>query len=249
MSWIAALLVAAAAVQEPPDVVGPGTVRRQELGGGPFFSLNAEGRLSLPSSGEVVPSQIEFVFFVPVEIQGTSYEDLFSSGAGFCLEATLTWDHPSRVNPSLVWQSGGYLRISHDLFEGDAHSDDFGNFFSPRDWEITSALVGIRGGLRGQDGLFAEGRAGLGAVHYSAVKATFALGGGTPSTGEFLASTVHVASELGLKVGYRSERVEVSLGLNMEVQGGPHRGKDVSTVVKPDAIMLVSFTFGIGLRF
>jgi hypothetical protein len=245
MSWIAALLLAAAfEPQESRTEITP----RQEPGDGPFFSLGVEGKLSL-LSGEVVPSQIEWFFFVPIEIQGTDYEDIFSNGAGIGLEATLTWEHPN-WHQDVLWQTGAYLRLAYDTFDGDRSSDDFGNFFAPRDWEITTAIVGFRGGIRGKtSGLFMEGRVGLGAVTYGAVQAEFSIGGSPARTGELLAAGVGVASELGLKVGYRSDRVEVSLGLNMEVQGGPHRGKDVSTVVKPDAILMLSFTLGIGLRF
>lgn len=244
MSWIAALLLAAALEpQESRTEITP----RQEPGNGPFWSLGVEGKLSL-LSGEVVPSQLGLVFFIPVEIQGTDYEDIFSNGAGICLEATLTWEHP-KGNDAFMWQTGAYLRLAYDTFDGDRSSDDFGNFFAPRDWEITTALVGFRGGIRGSDGLFAEGRVGLGAVYYGAVQAEFSIGGSPARTGELLAAGVGVASELGLKVGYRSDRVEASLGMNMEVQGGPHRGRDVSTVVKPEPILMLSFTFGIGLRF
>jgi hypothetical protein len=245
MSWIAALLLAAAVEpQESRTEITP----RQDPGDGPFLSLGVEGKLSM-ISGEVVPSQIDWFFFMPIEIQGTDYEDIFSNGTGICLEATLTWEHP-KWHEEVLWQTGVYFRLAYDTFDGDRSSDDFGNFFAPRDWEITTAIVGFRGGIRGRtNGLFGEGRVGLGAVYYGAVQAAFALGGAPAMTGELLAPGIGVASELGLKVGYRSERVEVSLGMNMEVQGGPHRGKDVSTVVKPDAILMLSFTFGIGLRF
>jgi len=247
MSGIAALLLAAAAaLQEPP------TPRNGPEGGsreGPIFSLTGEGRVSIPVDGEVVPSRTTWFFFVPTTIKGTRYDDLFSNGTGVCLEATLTYEHPSRTSESLIWHTGGYLKVSYDAFEGSSHSDEIGNFIDTRSWEITTAIIGFRGGIRGTGGLFAEGRVGVGPVYYGAVKATFDLEGGPPASGELLAPTVGVASELGLKLGYRSEKMEIAFGMNLEIQGGPHRGDDVSTVVKPDAILFLSFTLGIGLRF
>jgi hypothetical protein len=219
----------------------------------PVLSLEAEGRLSFSVGGDVVPTQSQIVSFfgIPVvqETKGTSYRDLYPMGWGFALEAGLTWelgpDH--RVIP--IKEVGPYLSAGFDSFRGKTASDQFGDSFSPGPLQETTILVGVFVGDHPKEGFFGEVRVGIGMVHYASVKATFSIPG-TPSTsGELLAETFGVASELGAKIGFCTGKWDVSIGVDLRIHQGPDRGKDVSNAVKPDPPVFFGIDLGIAYRF
>jgi hypothetical protein len=216
---------------------------------GPFLTLGGEGRLSFFAGGDIVPSQTQLFVFIPTEIRGTSYKDVFQMGKGFRVEAALTWESPVKKESNLIMDWGPFLRAGYDSFEGSSRSDDFGNSFDPRSLRMTTAVVGFQIGGTYSSGFFGRFGVGLGIVHYDAVRATFSLSGGPSSSGELLAETLGVASELDFKFGYRIKGVEISLGLDFQFLAGPDRGRDVSSAVKPDPPMILGLTLGVAYRF
>jgi hypothetical protein len=111
-----------------------------------------------------------------------------------------------------------------DEFSGGSVSDSAGNYLHPGNLSMTSFLVGGKVIQSFDQGFFADGRFGLGAVHYSAVNAAF----GGPLTPEFhdelFKDTVTFALDLRGHGGIRLGPLGLTIGMGFRMLMPPNEG-------------------------
>lgn len=248
MSMIAFVLL----LGPDPDVELPRTLGQAppppQAQAGPDFGLSAgaKARWSTPfgfADGEIgwISGPGGTVVFVDDTI---SWSDLFHSGWGGEIEIAVT-PGASRGHPESL-RTGFYLALEIDHFEGDSVSSGSSQV-RPGDLDMATLIVGGKGTHRLSEGTVASGRVGIGAVHYSAVEATY-TGPLVPAvTGEFLEDTWTFAFETRGGVGVKLGVVVLSVGLGMRILGPPREGDGLD--MDSGAFWTFDLDFGAELGF
>ena len=162
--------------------------------------------------------------------QHLSWSDLFHSGWGFDLELDIMFGDASGRGRMRTpgFDYGAFLAVMVDEFTGGSVSDSGGNFIHPDNLNMNTFLVGGKVIQSFDQGFFADGRFGLGAVHYSAVNATF----GGPLLPDFhdelLKDTWTFALDLRGHGGIRLGPVGLTIGMGFRFLVPPSEGARVS---------------------
>lgn len=155
-----------------------------------------------------------------------SWNELFSSGWGGDLELDIMLGSDRRGGNR---QEGGmrygiYFTMMVDEFNGSSAHDDFGNFVSPDNMTVNAYLLGGKVMQSFGKGFFAEGRMGLGAVHWSSVPATF----GGPLTPDFQGELFRESWTFGMEIrgggGIKLGPLGLTLGLGFRWFFPPSEG-------------------------
>jgi len=205
-------------------------VARERIGRHASASIALYGRVSFPGDSDVT-------------VDGVTYEELFDPGLGFSFEGDVL------IELEHGWSVGGYLSVGWDSFLGVRNTDDFGDTLEPDRMDLFSVIAGGKA-MGSFDSLFFwEGRAGLGLVHYSAVKADFIISG-TPSPDlEFFKASDRAVFEMGGRIGMGTPHFAVDLGMGFRIMGGPGRGKDVTNFIDPEPLVTFMIELGMLVRF
>jgi hypothetical protein len=162
--------------------------------------------------------------------QHLSWADLFHPGWGFDLEFDFMFGDASTRGRMRTpgFDYGAFVSVMVDEFEGSSVTDSVGNFIHPENLSMTTFLVGGKVIQSFEQGFFADGRFGLGAVHYSAVNATF----GGPAIADFhdelFKDTVTFALDLRGHGGIRLGPLGLTIGMGFRMLVPPNEGGKVS---------------------
>jgi hypothetical protein len=139
-----------------------------------------------------------------------SWSELFTSGWGTSITAEVTVVRAGTSDGSYGrsknnFSVGGYLSLLQNHLNGQRTSDGAGNSITADDLTMESYLVGATMYQNMGNNVYTEGRIGIGAVHYSAVNATYTSSFPFSQTfdGELFKDTWNFATELRGGVGYR----------------------------------------------
>jgi hypothetical protein len=162
--------------------------------------------------------------------QHLSWSDLFHSGWGYDLEFDIMFGDASGRGRMRTpgFDYGAFVAVLVDQYGGGSVSDNGGNFMRTDNLNMTTLLVGGKVIQSLDQGFFADGRFGVGAVHYSTVEATF----GGPAIPDFrdelLKDTWTFALDLRGHGGIRLGPVGLTLGLGFRFLVPPSEGARVS---------------------
>jgi hypothetical protein len=162
--------------------------------------------------------------------QHLSWADLFHPGWGFDIEFDIMFGDASgkgRMRQA-GFDYGVFGAVLVDEFPGSSVTDDFGNFIHPQNLNMTTILVGGKVIQSFDQGFFADGRFGLGAVHYSSVSATFGGPGIPDFHDELLRDTWTFAMDLRGHGGVRLGPLGLTIGLGFRFMVPPAEGGRVS---------------------
>lgn len=197
------------------------------------FHLGALGRVTFLSGPIVVGSPFG---------GDLDFDRFFDVGLGARAEVGITWVS------SPEWSLGPWISLGWDDFPGRTYTDPFGDTLTPDGMAAFRWLVGFRALQRGSI-LELDWRVLLGAVTWSDVSATTVLSG-VPTAGiSFLRGSTEVTLEAALRIGYRADKILISLGATFALEGPPHRGSDVGSAVDPAFAVEIALDFGIEARF
>lgn len=197
----------------------------------PDLILNAavHGRFSIPfgTADRDVFTYAGGVFIVD---QKLSWGDLFHPGWGLDLEVDVMFGDASGKGRmrSPGFDYGAFVAVMVDEFSGGSVSDDQGNFIRAEPLAMATFLVGGKFIQTFEQPLFADARFGLGAVHYSAVEATFGGPGVTEFHDELFRDTWTFALDLRGHGGVRLGPLAITLGLGFRLLIPPDGGARVS---------------------
>jgi hypothetical protein len=181
--------------------------------------------------------------------QQLSWSDLFHSGWGFDLELDIMFGDASGRGRMRTpgFDYGAFVALMVDEFSGGSVSDSLGNFIHPDNLNMNTFLVGAKVIQSFDQGFFADGRFGLGAVHYSAVNATF----GGPLIPDFrdelLQDTWTFAMDLRGHGGIRVGPVGFTIGMGFRLLAPPSEGARVSLDSGP--LWVFDIDLGVELGF
>jgi hypothetical protein len=194
-------------------------------------SLTLSVRESFPLGGDV-------------ETSGTTgYDDIFNPGTGLSLEGDLMFC----MDP--YWRIGGFLSFGWDRFPGKSDTDIYGDSLKPDAMQIYTILVGFKSHQEFGAGFFWEGSIGLGAAIYNDVNATFVISGVPHEGVELFQSSAAFAFDLGARFGYGTPSFAAMFGLGYRIQGGPDRGRDVTSYVDPEPLATLSIDLSVRIIF
>jgi hypothetical protein len=205
---------------------GRGTTKYNDL----IINVAVHGRFAIPfgSADRDVFAYGGGLFIVD---QHLSFADLFHPGWGFDAEIDiLPGDASGKGGRARQpgFDYGGFLAVMVDEFPGSSVTDDFGNFIRANNLNMTTVLVGGKVIQSFDQGFFADGRFGIGAVHYNEVAAAF----GGPLTPEFhdvlFRDTWTFAMDLRGHGGIRLGPLGLTLGMGFRFMVPPNGGSNVS---------------------
>jgi hypothetical protein len=221
------------------------------------LGLQVQGRWSLPfgsaNGGSAVYSApgggVSVVFD-----SSLSWSDLFTSGWGTSITAEVTVVRAGTSDGGYGksknnFSVGGYLSLLQNHLSGQRVTDDVGNSITADDLTMESYLVGATMYQNMGNNVYTEGRFGIGAVHYSAVNATYTSSFPFTQTfdGELFKDTWNFALELRGGVGYRIGPLGVSIGMGFQLMAPPHVGNVID--LSPGVLMTWDIDLGIELGF
>lgn len=162
--------------------------------------------------------------------QHLSWADLFHPGWGFDVELDiLPGDASGKGRQRQAgFDYGGFLAVMIDQCPGSSVTDDVGNFIHPGNLDMNTILVGGKVIQTFDQGFFADGRFGIGAIHYSAVTATFGGPGIPDFHDELLRDTWTFAMDLRGHGGIRVGPLGLTMGLGFRLNVPPNGGSRVS---------------------
>jgi len=169
---------------------------------------------------------------ITIVFDGTlQWSDCFSSGWGTAITAEFTMVQAGRGAGSGRGRSnftvGGFISFAQATLSGDRASDDAGNSFRPDDLTLNTYIVGATMFQSLGNGVFADGRLGLGAVHYSQVDATYNFKFVPEFRSTFLEDTWNFAMEVRGGGGYRFGPLAITLGVGFRMLLPPAAGDTV----------------------
>jgi len=162
--------------------------------------------------------------------QHLSWADLFHPGWGFDVELDIMFGDASGKGRARQpgFDYGAFAAVLVDEFPGSSVTDSGGHFIHPDNLNMTTILVGGKVIQSFDQGFFADGRFGLGAVHYSAVEATFGGPGIPDFHDELLRDTWTFAMDLRGHGGIRFGPLGLTLGLGFRFMVPPSEGHRAS---------------------
>ncbi len=169
---------------------------------------------------------------------GTDYSDIMDQGIG----AVLEFDHLLELPGDL--HLGPYVSVGFDVFSGEEVTSG-GVTVNADDFRLITAIVGGKLGHRPPEGVFLDGRLGVGVVHYLSTDADTTIGLATGEV-ELVETDTQVIGEIGARVGYATSSFFVQLGVVGRIQGGPDGG-DLD--LNGDTLVQYGADVGFGLRF
>lgn len=162
--------------------------------------------------------------------QHVSWNDLFHPGWGFDLEFDLMFGDGNKGGRSRTpgFDYGAFVAYMSDTYSGGSVTDDFNASVRASNLDATTLLVGGKVIQSFQDGFFADGRFGIGAVHYSAVQGEFS-GPLIPTFRDtLLKETWTFAMDLRGHGGIRLGPVGLTLGMGFRFMAPPTEGGRIS---------------------
>jgi len=162
--------------------------------------------------------------------QHVSWNDLFHPGWGFDLEFDLMFGDASKQGRMRTpgFDYGGFVAYMSDTYGGSSVSDDFNARVKANNLDVTTILVGGKVIQSFQDGFFADGRFGIGAVHYGSVQAEFS-GPAIPTfRDELLEETWTFAVDLRGHGGIRLGPLGLTIGMGFRFMVPPNEGSRVN---------------------
>jgi len=181
--------------------------------------------------------------------QHLSWGDLFHPGWGFDLEADFMFGDGKHGGRSRTpgFDYGAFVAVMVDEYGGGSTSDGIGNFLRTDNMNMSTYLVGGKVIQSFDEGFFADGRFGLGAVHYSAVNATFGGPGIPDFRDELLKDTWTFAVDLRGHGGIRLGPLGLTIGMGFRFLVPPNEGSRVSLDSGP--LWIWDFDIGAELGF
>lgn len=228
-----ASLPSAVSIEEPQD---PDS-RKDREDRGPKYGLGLEfqGRWVMPlgsASHEVTNVNNPGGGVTLLYDHKLGWSDLFGSGWGTSLTAEITVVRAGKSDGAYGrsrnnFSAGGYFSVMQDHLLGHDSRDSSGNTLSPDDLTMGTYMVGGTLYQNIGNSFYAEGRLGVGAVHYSQVSGTFHYQPPTSVTfqGTLFDDTWNFAAEARGALGYRLGPVGLSLGMGFRLLGPPDSGK------------------------
>jgi hypothetical protein len=224
---------------------------RRESGQRYAISLGIEGRWTLPfgyANREVYAVDNPAGGLTLLFDSHLRWNDVFNSGWGTSIVAEVTvmqagkggGQGRGRGNSSV----GFYVAFSQDKFTGSTESDGRGNTIAFDDMQMNTYLVGGSVFQSLGDGFFTQGRAGLGAVHYTQTDAKYNFAFNAPFTGGFLDETWNFAMEVRGGGGYRIGPIAFTLGIGGRMLLPPNAAAGVSL----DSGILWTFDIDLGVE-
>jgi hypothetical protein len=221
-----------------PDIEEPSSVDAQDefqRGRGPskntdlIVNVAAHGRFGIPfgSANRDVFVYGNGIFLVN---QTAGWGDLFHPGWGFDVEFDIMFGDASGKGRARQagFDYGVFGAVLVDEFSGNSISDGAGHFIHPQNLNMNTVLVGGKVIQSFDQGFFADGRFGLGAVHYSTVEATFGGPGIPDFHDELLRDTWTFAMDLRGHGGIRLGPVGLTIGMGFRFMVPPSEGGRIS---------------------
>lgn len=162
--------------------------------------------------------------------QHLSWGDLFHPAWGFDLEFDIMFGDASKQGRMRTpgFDYGIFVAYMSDTFGGSSASDDFGFTVRPGNLDATTVLVGGKVIQSFDQGFFADGRFGIGAVHYSSVIAEFVGPGIPPFRDELFEETWTFAMDLRGHGGIRLGPLGLTIGMGFRFMVPPNEGSKIS---------------------
>jgi hypothetical protein len=181
--------------------------------------------------------------------QHASWADLFHPGWGFDVELDIMFGDASGKGRARQpgFDYGAFAAVLVDEYPGSSVTDDFGHFIHPDNLNMTSIMVGGKVIQSFDQGFYADGRFGLGAVHYSAVEATFGGPGILDFHDELFRDTWTFAMDLRGHGGIRFGPLGLSIGLGFRFMVPPSGGARVDLNSGP--LWIFDIDLGVELGF
>ena len=198
-----------------------------QVGGDRPWSLSALLRFTLPPGGE---------------IENVDYDDVFEGGVGLTLEL----DYMYNLAGGLA--IGPYGSLGLDAYAGDEVTLSLGGTpttIKSDDLLTVSAIAGVKVGIRPPEGIFVDGRLGIGVVTYIAAEADLTQGPTTMNVDLVDTESTYV-TEIGGRIGYGFKSFLIQIGLVARYQGGIS-SDDLNA--DGDALIAYGLDLGIGIRF
>lgn len=226
---------------------------------GPKWGLGVQlqGRWSLPfgSANKDVSTFSNPGGGVSVVYQSNlSWSDLFNNGWGTSLTAEVSIVKAGRGDGGYGrsknnMQVGVYVSFMQDHFSGTTTSDSAGTKITTDDLSMNTYLVGGTVYQNLGEGVYTEGRMGIGAVHYSAVPGTLTSPGllGQTFQDTLFKDSWNFASEIRGAIGYRLGPLGLSVGMGFRFLAPPNEGSLVD--LSPGAFMTWDIDLGAELGF
>lgn len=158
-----------------------------------------------------------------------SWSELFDPGWG----ATLTIDISKRMTRSgsmgpAGFEVGGYISFQQTNYGGNTVDDQFGNRLQSGDLNTNAWMIGVKMSQPLQGQFYADGRFGLGAVHYAEVEGTFDPTFGPAFRDVLFKDTWTFAMELLGHAGVRFGPLGVTIGLGFNMWMPPSDGNNLT---------------------
>ncbi len=226
-----------------PSQQQPEPARRDE---GLSLGVAAHARYSFPF-GWADRNAVEYAGVVFVS-HSLSWNDLFDPGWGFDIELDLFFGgQPAPQKGTPGSRFGVVALFERDTYGGNHLSGSLGGSIDVGDLTMSELLVGgvYQQGL--SPGVYTKGHIAVGAVHYSAVHATFSGLGFVQTRDELLADTWTIASDFRAEIGLRAGPIGVSFGIGLRIQAPPSEGTRVS--LNSGAFWTFDLNLGVDIGF
>lgn len=151
-----------------------------------------------------------------------SWSDVFDPGWGAELEIEVFLGSERKYGHTTRF--GFYLAAETDHYYGDTLTGPLNARVNVGDMDMTSFIVGGTVQHPVSEQFVSGGRAGIGAVHYTQVDATFSGNGFTTFDGEFLEETWTFAFEARVYGGLKMGPLVLSAGMGTRIYASPHDG-------------------------
>jgi hypothetical protein len=147
------------------------------------------------------------------------YDDLFGSGVGFMIEASLLFD----LGPG--FQSGGYFSFGFDDYDGERDVDFEGNSLeADDDMRITTFIFGYKGVFAINPFWHAEFHAGLGFAMYEEVDGTLRVSPFPDESVTIFKDSSGIAWDMGGRFGFNQPRFFFEAGFGWRFLDDPQEG-------------------------
>jgi hypothetical protein len=197
------------------------------------WSFGASFRLSLVGGGNLVDGTVA----------DFSYTDTHPLGWGFRLEGAYNCNEDPQ---DLNW--GPYLSLTGDYFGGDDDTDA-GVRLNPGSLDAYGLMLGLKVGSADPPpggAFFWEAHGGIGLGHIGDINGTATVGGAVVATGNILDNALMGTGEIGVRLGYASDRWAAFGGIGWQPFFTPDEG---SIGNDPDALHLIPIEIGFIYKF
>ena len=194
-----------------------------------YFSARLSG--SIPVAG---------MAFEDADGNNVTYDDIFRPG----VIAGVEWGIIYR-SPKDYW-TGGYLNLSAATYSGEDNTDSIGKL-QVNDFEMVSAMAGIRVIKWRDNGTSFEGFMAVGWLLYSSLDGEYA---GIPGDVEIFNRTSTAVGEFGFRMGWGDHSFAFQVGLSARVAKGPRYSRQLTgNGETAETLVTAQLDFGIQVGF